>query len=68
MTKENARLRDSLHEVETTASAALRSQPDGDEECRKHLRKALHEIFSIAAGGIVESHSTRGSPFPFEIS
>ena len=44
MTEENQRLRDKLQSIERIVTTALASQPHGDEECGKHLRKALSDI------------------------
>lgn len=46
MTEENIRLRDTLKAAESVIVSALRSQPEGDAECKSHLEKALEDVYS----------------------
>lgn len=46
MTEENIKLRDTLKAAESVIVAALRSQPEGDAECKSHLEKALEDVCS----------------------
>ena len=44
MTKENAAMRYALKNAEHAILAILATQPEGDEECREHLRKGILEV------------------------
>ena len=47
MTEKNIALRNVLKEVESVIVSALRSQPEDDEACRRHLEKTRDAIQSI---------------------
>ena len=44
MTKENQEIRDKLKTAEHIITTALASQPDDDEKCHVHLRKAVEDV------------------------
>lgn len=44
MTKENQELRDKLKTADLIITTALASQPDDDEKCYVHLRKAVEDV------------------------
>lgn len=47
MTKDNQELRDELKAIESIVTTALHSQPEKDEDCKKHLILAVREIKHI---------------------
>lgn len=49
MTEENKKLRDQLKAAENAIISALRSQPDEDDACTKHLQKALVEVATVVS-------------------
>lgn len=56
MTEENQEIRDVLKRVEAMAEKAIRHQPAGDDDCSKHLTRALIKIANLVGAyrGIVE--------------
>ena len=54
MTTTNRLLRDTLRSIETRAADALAHQPDGAEQCRAHLMKALRAVTDTAADTVCE--------------
>ena len=47
MTKENEKLRNCLRDAESIITNALRSQPEGDDECKRHLTNAVKEVLGL---------------------
>lgn len=56
MTPENQRYREILKEAESLAIRTLATQPHDDEECRKHLVRALERLEAL-----VESYRRKDS-------
>ena len=64
MTKENEKLRDCLREVESIITNALRSQPEGDNECKIHLTKAVKDVLNLVYDA--KSQMPDGSKYAME--
>lgn len=64
MTKENEKLRDCLRDAESIITNALRSQPEGDNECKIHLTKAVKDILGLVYDA--KSQMPDGSKYAME--
>lgn len=64
MTKENEKLRDCLRDAESIITNALRSQPEGDNECKIHLTKAVKDVWNLVYDA--KSQMPDGSKYAME--
>lgn len=64
MTKENEKLRDCLRDAESIITNALRSQPEGDNECKIHLTKAVKDVWCLVYDA--KSQMPDGSKYAME--
>ena len=58
MTKENEKLRDCLRDAESIITNALRSQPEGDDECKRHLTNAVKEVLGLVYDAIPSAYES----------
>lgn len=64
MTKENEKLRDCLRDAESIITNALRSQPEGDDACKRHLTNAVKEVLGLVYDA--KSQMPDGSKYAME--